>query len=81
MIRLRYFAHLREQLGIGSEELEAAANVDELIGRLRARGGKWAEAVGSEGQVLAAVNQEMATPRTPIRDGDEVAFFPPVTGG
>ena len=45
------------------------------------RGGCWAEALGGKRQILAAVNREMAGSDTPVRDGDEVAFFPPVNGG
>jgi molybdopterin synthase sulfur carrier subunit len=48
---------------------------------LRARGGAWERELAAGRPVRAAVNQDMATPATPVRDGDEVAFFPPVTGG
>ncbi len=81
MIKVLYFAHLREQLGVGSEEMEAAADIAELKSRLRSRGGDWADAFGEGSRVMAAVNQEMANPDTTIADGNEVAFFPPVTGG
>jgi molybdopterin synthase sulfur carrier subunit len=83
MIRLLYFASLRERVGTGSEELplDGSRNVADVLARLRARGGTWAEALDPTRTVLAAVNQDMAQLDTPIRDGDEVAFFPPVTGG
>ncbi len=81
MIRLRYFARLREQLGTGSEEMAPAASVAEVLERLRARGGVWAEAFDGEQTVLVAVNQETVGVDAPLADGDEVAFFPPVTGG
>ncbi len=84
MIRIRYFARLRETLGTADETLEAApgpATVADLLGRLRARGGVWAQALAADAPVLVAVNQDLARPETPVRDTDEVAFFPPVTGG
>ncbi len=84
MIKILYFASLREQLHTDSEELEALpelTDVSGLTGHLRERGGAWAEVFGEHETVLMAVNQEMAGAETPIKDGDEVAFFPPVTGG
>lgn len=83
MIRVLYFARLREQLGRSGEEIEphGIATVADVAGALRQRGGPWAETLGGDQTVLAAVNQEMARPETPVCDGDEVAFFPPVTGG
>ena len=83
MIKVLYFARLREQLNTESEQLEAASevqNVAALTDVLRNRGGAWEEAFGGS-TVMAAVNQEVANPDTPINDGDEVAYFPPVTGG
>lgn len=81
MIRVLYFARLREQVGIAGEDIDAAdiTTVGDLAARLAARGGPWPEAL--DGRVKAAVNQEMARPDSPVQDGDEVAFFPPVTGG
>ena len=84
MIRLLYFARLREALGSASEEFAAVpgvADVDSLRAHLVARGGAWAEQFGSGRNLRAAVNRALANPRTAIVDGDEVAFFPPVTGG
>ncbi len=85
MIQMRYFASLREGLGTGAEEIPAPshpqATVADILSRLRQRGAPWSEALGEGQGFLIAVNQEMATPATAVREGDEVAFFPPVTGG
>lgn len=84
MIRIRYFARLRERLATSEEQLDWSADtatVAALRQHLCARGGVWAEMLGVGETVLAAVDQELARPDTPIQDGQEVAFFPPVTGG
>jgi molybdopterin synthase sulfur carrier subunit len=84
MIKILYFAGLREATGAGSEELALPAGVNDvaaLRALLRSRGGAWVDALSESKRVRAAVNQDMATGDTPIADGDEVAFFPPVTGG
>lgn len=84
MIRILYFAKLRETLGTAGEELALPADV-RTVGALRdhlvARGAPWAEALAAGRALRVAVNQDMAAPGTPVADGDEVAFFPPVTGG
>ena len=82
MIRVLYFASLGERLGTQNENLDAAGihSAGALLERLRARGDTWDSAFGA-GTVMIAVNQEMADRDTPVADGDEVAFFPPVTGG
>jgi len=81
-IRLRFFASLREALGPG-EELPAQAGL--TLGRLRRqlveRGGAYAERLAEGRAVRGAVDQVMADDATPVPDGAEVAFFPPVTGG
>lgn len=84
MIKILYFARLRERLGSHEERLELPAGVGtvaDLLAHLRMRGGLWAEALGEGERIMSAVNQEIVQPGTSIRDGDEVAFFPPVTGG
>jgi molybdopterin synthase sulfur carrier subunit len=83
MIQLRYFARPREQVGREAETLDASAGstVAELRAFLRARGEPWSQALADDQRVLAAVNQQMARAETPVADNDEVAFFPPVTGG
>lgn len=82
-VRVLYFAGLREALGRSSEELTLPADVGTL-GALRtylaARGEPWT-ALNQTKNLKAAVNQAMAGADAPVRDGDEVAFFPPVTGG
>ena len=83
MIRVLYFASLREAVDTDAEELPPAqaGSVGEIRARLCARGGAWAGALGEQQRVLAAVNQQMAKADTAVADGDELAFFPPVTGG
>ena len=83
-ITVRFFASVREQIGRDLEELEvppAVATVGALRAHLRARGGAYAQAFPEKRLVRMAVNQEMAPPGAAIKAGDEVAFFPPVTGG
>jgi len=83
-IQLLFFAGLREAVGSGSESLAlpaAVATVGELRAYLAARGGKWAEHFAPTRNVRAAVNQTMVAADAAVKDGDEVAFFPPVTGG
>jgi molybdopterin synthase sulfur carrier subunit len=83
-VKVLYFAALREQLGTSSEEIELPPGVGTVAGlraHLMARGGAWQAALG-EGRLLRmAVNQDMAQASSPIKLGDEIAFFPPVTGG
>lgn len=83
-INLRYFASVREAVGIGHESLELAgdaATVGAVRQLLVARGGAWAEALAPERPVRMACNQVMCAAGTKLEEGAEVAFFPPVTGG
>jgi len=82
-IRILYFASLREQLGTGEEmlEIDDGQRVQDLLARLCARGEAWRLALCDNPHMQVAVNQAVAGRDTPIGDGDEVAFFPPVTGG
>jgi molybdopterin synthase sulfur carrier subunit len=83
-ITLRFFASVREQLGISQESLDlpqGAVTVGAVREALVARGGVWAEALGPERALRMAYNQVMCGPETAVADGAEVAFFPPVTGG
>jgi molybdopterin synthase sulfur carrier subunit len=83
-VRILYLASLREQLGKPGEDLEiplATSTVAGLRTLLMARGGAWQTALAQGRALRVAVNQEMAQPATPVKPGDEIAFFPPVTGG
>ena len=84
MVTLLYFASLRETLGCSREQvaLSGATNtVSSLLDQLRSREGRWTEALAPGKQWRVAVNQQMADLATPVKPGDEIAFFPPVTGG
>ncbi|MES9832350.1 MAG: molybdopterin converting factor subunit 1 [Candidatus Thiodiazotropha sp. DIVDIV] len=83
MIQLRLFARFREELGVDSETLasEDISCVEDLLRQLRQRDGAWPRLLAADQRIMMAVNQEMANPQTPLREGDEVALFPPVTGG
>ena len=81
---LLYFAWLRERAGVSQEMLnlpQGVTTVNALIAHLSTRGPGLAAAFATPGLVRAAVNQVFAQPDTPIAAGDEIAFFPPVTGG
>ena len=83
-VKVLFFASLREQLGTGAEEVELPAGVGTvaaLRSHLRGRGGAWELALAETKLVRMAVNQDMAPPTAALKAGDEVAFFPPVTGG
>jgi len=82
-IKLLYFASLREALGLSGEEMTLPAAVCDVAAlkiHLAARGAAW-QALTQAKNLRAAVNQRMAGSDAAISDGDEVAFFPPVTGG
>jgi sulfur-carrier protein len=81
-VQLRYFASIREALGRGSESVDTSAATlgglrDELIGR----GEPYASALARGRAVRMALDQFMVADAAELRDGCEVAFFPPVTGG
>ena len=83
-MKILYFAWLKTRTGIGEETVAlpaAVRTVDDLIGWLKTRGAGYAEAFSDPSVVRVAVNQEYAKGHAPVGPEDEVAFFPPVTGG
>lgn len=81
-ISLRYFAQLRESLGLSEESIETqASDIAGLRAQLLARGGAYAEVLAPGRAVRCALNQQLCAWETPLVPGAEVAFFPPVTGG
>jgi molybdopterin synthase sulfur carrier subunit len=82
--KLLFFASLREQLGSSGESLDLPGEVRDLRAlraHLASRGGVWQSALAEGKALRVAVNQDLANWSTAIKDGDEIAFFPPVTGG
>ncbi|MSO64825.1 MAG: molybdopterin converting factor subunit 1 [Alphaproteobacteria bacterium] len=83
-MRILYFAWLRQRLGIEQEDVAPPATVTtvgELLEWLRGRGPTYADVLKNPSIVRVAVNQEYARLPDPVRAGDEIAIFPPVTGG
>ena len=83
-MKLLYFAWVRQKIGRSEEIVERSADIatiGDLIKMLHARGGGYAEAFESPERLRAALNQEHVTFDAPLGDDDEIAFFPPVTGG
>ena len=81
-IAVRYFASLREVLGDGETvELESASTVAAVRDALAGRGGRHAEALGRTRALRSARNRVVCAEAEPVGEGDEIAFFPPVTGG
>lgn len=84
-IKLLYFARLKETLKFSTEDLELTSNEQWTVLKLKAllakRGDTWAQMLMGKLKVRAAINHELVDDNAPITDGDEVAFFPPVTGG
>ena len=83
MLNVLFFASLRETFGCASEQmtLPVPASVGALVDALCARGAIWSDALSTDRRWRVAVNQEMAAMDTMLKPGDEVAIFPPVTGG
>ena len=81
-LKMKYFASIREAVGQGSEAVQTRA---ETLGALRdeliARGEPYASALARGKAVRMALDQVMSDDGAPLREGCEVAFFPPVTGG
>lgn len=84
MIDVLYFARFREKLGVEREQIALSSpqqTVAMVMQELSARGDNWSDIFNGTQQVLVAVNQEMVKADAVLNDGDEVGFFPPVTGG
>lgn len=83
LINVLYFARLREAFGLSGERLEfpVDSTVEDVLQQLLARGDVWKTELTGGRIVRIAVNQTMATPTTVLKTGDELALFPPVTGG
>ena len=83
-LSLVYLARLREAFGAASERIDLPAEVTTVAALrtwLAGRGGVWATELAPGRAVRIAVNHDIASPDAPIRPGDEIALFPPVTGG
>ena len=83
-VKVLLFANLRERVGQSVEVVDipdSASTVAGLRIHLMKRGGAWQEILSDMKVVRVAVNQDMAAANAPLNPGDEVAFFPPVTGG
>jgi molybdopterin synthase sulfur carrier subunit len=81
-VEVRYFASVREALGAGERvEVDAGATVATLRDALAGRGGRHAEALGRERVLRSAKNRVLCAEETALAEGDEVGFFPPLTGG
>jgi sulfur-carrier protein len=84
VVTLLYFAGLRETLGVSREQValeQGGGTVSALVDQLRNRDPRWNGAFAPGKSWRVAVNQQMADLATAIKPGDEIAFFPPVTGG
>jgi sulfur-carrier protein len=83
-VKVLLFANLREKVGTGVDVVDlpdSASTVAGLRLHLMKRGGAWQEVLSDMKVVRVAVNQDMAAANAPLNPGDEIAFFPPVTGG
>lgn len=83
-MKLLYFAWVRQKIGTAEEVVTPPAEVTDVAGLLdwlKERGPGYAEALKDARVVKVAVNQEYVRPDHPLKPGDEVAIFPPVTGG
>ncbi|EHK91266.1 molybdopterin synthase sulfur carrier subunit [Aggregatibacter actinomycetemcomitans] len=81
MLRVLFFAQTRELIGLDFIEVEGDfTTAEEVRQHLAAKGDKWALALQSD-KLLVAINQTLMPPQSAVKNGDEIAFFPPVTGG
>ena len=80
--RVMYFAWLRERIGVPSEDIEAKVkSVSELVEHLKGKEERYALAFQDVSAVKVAINQELSDFDAALKGGEEVAFFPPMTGG
>ncbi len=81
-VTVKYFAGIREAIGAGQEQRDSAAlTLAALRDELIAQGGAYADSLARGKAVRLALNQVMRSEDAALAEGDEVAFFPPVTGG
>ncbi|URL02849.1 molybdopterin synthase sulfur carrier subunit [Avibacterium sp. 20-126] len=81
MIKVLFFAQTRELIGVDEIEVTGQfANAEALRQHLSTKGDKWALALDKE-KLLVAINQTLSNLESAVQNGDEIAFFPPVTGG
>jgi len=84
-ITVKYFASIREAIGVSSESISVTGSQASSVGALRdmliAKGVPYAEVLARGRSVRTALNQAMCEESANLVDGSEVAFFPPVTGG
>ena len=81
MLQVLFFAQTRELIGLDKIELEPIFNsAEDVRQHLAAKGDKWSLALQSD-KLLVAINQTLLPLQSAVKDGDEIAFFPPVTGG
>ena len=83
-MKLLYFAWVRQKVGLGEETVDLPGDVrtvGALMAWLKTRGAGYADAFADQKRLRAAVNQEHVDFAAPVSAGDEIAFFPPVTGG
>ena len=83
-MRILYFAWLRQKTGIDAEDVEMPPEISDVAGLLdwlKERNSNFADALADFNSIRVAVNQEFAELDAPVAQGDEVAIFPPMTGG